>query len=72
MTKDKLSTSKNGSAITYLFIFTVKCSKEDKRLVNPDEKHSTFNNNVKDYIKAAGKHLDLYTGAIHPWSERIT
>ena len=20
----------------------------------------------------AGKHLDLYTGAIHPWSERIT
>ena len=35
----------------------------------PDEKQSQ---QCQRLIEAAGKHLDIYTGAIHPWSERIT
>ena len=28
----------------------VKCHKEDRKLVNPNEKQNMFNNNVKDYV----------------------
>ena len=49
----------------------VKCLKEDGKLVF-QMRNKVFNNNVIGLSKTAEKHLDLYTGAIHPWSERIT
>ena len=42
----------------------VKCLKEDRKLVFKMRIKKVFNSNVIG--KTAEKHLDLYTGAIHP------
>ena len=45
----------------------VKCLKEDRKLV-----FQYVQQQFQGLTEVAGKHLDLCTGAIHPWSERIT
>ena len=53
---------------------TVKCLKEDRKVVFQMRNKSIYSTAMsKAKLKyVAGKRLDLYTGAIHPWSERIT